>query len=180
MTRRPYKIPIAWIVGVFVVVWFIGRYRGTYIGDPVFDRYLESHNGNIVEALRDAENPGLNPDGDIVSLGLKRSIRRRRMPDLYYNNVVLEYVKQVPSITSLGISPVCRIDDRGMTHVAEMTQLDSLSLNGLPITDAGLQKLHSLQNLKLFSAYVTDCSEEGIDEFRKAVPGCEVRWGSRK
>ena len=112
-----------------------------------------------------------------TSLGSSRSIRRNRQPSLNHNNVVLEYVKQVPSITTLGISPRCNIDDRGVAHVAEMTQLESLNLNGLHITDAGLRKLHSLRKLKLLSAYVTDCTQAGIDEFQEAVPGCETRWG---
>lgn len=86
--------------------------------------------------------------------------------------------QKIPRRTVIGAT--CNIDDRGMDHVAEMTQLESLNLNGLRITDVGLRKLHSLQNLKLLSAYVTDVTSEGVASFREAVPGCDVRWGNRR
>jgi len=159
------------------VVWLIGSYRGTYLGDPVFDRFLSKHNGNVVEALKDVGQVRLNPRGEIGSLGLIRSIRRRCKPSLNHNNVVLEYVKQVPSIQTLGIGAVRNIDDLGMDHIAAMTQLESLNLNGLHITDARLRKLHSLQNLTLLSLYVADVTPDGIDDFEKAVP---VRGGMRQ
>ncbi len=168
------------LFGLVIVTWFVGSYRGTFFGDPVFDRFLSKHNGDVIKALKDVGQVQLNPHGEIVSLGLTRSIPRRRKPALYHNNVVLRYVKRIPSLKTLGIGAVCNVDDRGMDHVAEMTQLESLNLNGLRITDAGLRKLHSLKNLKLLSAYVTDITPEGIEEFKTAVPGCEVRWGNRQ
>ncbi len=180
---RSQKIPQRTVIGAMAVlvfvVWFIGSYRGTFFGDPVFDRFLSKHDGNVVAALRDLGQVQLDAQGNIVSIGLTRSIRRNRMPTLNHNNVVLEYVKRVPSIKTLGIGATCNIDDRGMDHVAEMTQLESLNLNGLHITDSGLRKLHSLRNLKLLSVYVTDVTSEGVAEFRQAVPECDVRWGNR-
>ena len=160
-------------------MWFVGVHRGTYFGDRVFDRFLNSHNGNIVEAFKEAEQPGLNSEGETVSLRLLRSVQRNRVPTLHYNNVVLKYVKQVVSIKSksLNIGAANSIDNRGMEDVAERAQLESLNLNGLRITDAGLKKLHSLQHLKQLPAYVTECTEQRIAEFRQAVPECEVLWG---
>ena len=112
-----------------------------------------------------------------MSLRLVRSVQRNRVPTLHYNNVVLKNVKQVVSIKSLNIGAANSIDNRGMEDVAERTQLESLNLNGFRITDARLKKLHSLQHLKQLSAYVTECTEQRIAEFRQAVPECEVLWG---
>jgi|GEM_PF-2812240 len=178
--RIPHRTIIGSLAALILVIWFVGAYRGTFFGDPVFDRFLSKHNGNVIAALKDLGRVQLDDKGHIVSIGLTRSIRRNRKPTLYHNNVVLEYVKRVPTITTLGIGATCNINDRGMDHVAEMTQLESLNLNGLTITDAGFRKLHSLRNLKLLSIYVTDVTAKGVAEFQAAVPGCEVRWGNSK
>lgn len=180
MTRRSIPIQAVWVVaGLLLIVWFVGRYRGSWFGDPVLDQFLAKHNGDVVAAFKDAEQPRLNDQGEIVSLGLLRTIRRNRLPSLRYSNVALQYVRQIPTITTLTIGPLSSIDDRGMTHVAEMTQLETLGLNGLPITDDGLKKLHTLKNLKLLTAYATNCTQPGIDAFQAAVPDCEIRWGPR-
>jgi len=115
----------------------------------------------------------------ITGIHLARSISRHRLPDLRHSNKALGYVKQIRSIRALTIVPLIHIDDRGMTHLAEMTQLESLGINGLPITDAGVAELHSLKNLRLLRAYATNCTQDGIAKFQAAVPACEIRWGAR-
>lgn len=181
MARRTIPIQVVWIVaGLLLTVWFVGRHRGTWFGDPVLDHFLARNDGDVIAALTEAERPRLNAQGEIEALGLFRTINRHRLPSLRYSNKALEYVKQIPTITTLTIGPVSTIDDRGMKHVAEMTQLERLGFNGLPITDAGLQELHTLKNLKLLTAYATNCTQPGIDAFQEAVPDCEIRWGPRE
>jgi len=162
-----------------LLIWGVYLYRGTFWGDPVFDRSLSRTNGDVVAALKDVGTVRENSKGEIESISLMKTVSRRRLPSLRHNNVVLEYMKEVRSIKSLGISALCNIDDRGMKHVGEMTQLESLNLNGLPITNSGLRELHHLKRLKTLSLYVTKITPDGIKRFQRAVPGCSVSHGSR-
>ena len=168
-----------WLAGLLLIVWFVGRYQGTWFGDPVLDHFLAKHDGDVVAALIEAERPRLDAQGAIIGIHLARSINRHRLPNLRYSNKALEYIKQIRTIRSLTIVPPTHIDDRGMAHIGEMTQLESLGINGLPITDAGLAQLHSLKNLQLLRAYVTNCTQDGINDFQAAVPACEIQWGPR-
>lgn len=161
------------LLGILIYTW-----RGSFWGDPVFDRSLRKTNGDVVAALKDVGRTRENEQGEIISLSLDRFISRNRGPNWYHNNTVLKYVKQVKTIKTLGFGATAKIDDRGMGHVAEMIQLENLNLNGLKITDKGLRKLQSLTNLKRISLYATRVTDEGVAEFKKSLPECEVLYGS--
>ena len=178
LKRHHTQLLLKCLAGTGLVIWMIYIYRGTFWGDPVFDGALRRSDGDIVAALKDVGTFQENADGEIESLSLMKSVSRRRLPPLRHNNVVLEYVKKVRSIKSLGIGAICNIDDRGMQHIAEMTQLESLNLNGLPITDNGLFRLHRLKRLKMLSLYVTKVTPAGVERFQRAVPECVVSYGS--
>lgn len=180
MNRHRVQLYGKWVAGLLLILWFIGRWRGTWFGDPVFDRFLAANDGDVVAALIDAENPRLNAQVEIENLCLEHRILRQRMPNLQYSNAVLQYVRQVTTIRALTIGPSTDIDDRGLQGVGQMVQLETLGLNGLPITDAGLEHLHSVKNLQLLTACATNCSQAGIDAFQQAVPDCEVLWGPRQ
>lgn len=165
-----------------MVVGAVLVFRGYAWGDPVFNRSLSKCGGDVIAALKDCGTTQLDDDGNIVSLALEKTVRRgttgKRLPDLRHNNAVLAYVKDIASIRSLRIGALTEIDDRGMTDIGRMTQLELLNLNGIPVTDEGLQQLHALKNLKRISLYATKVTESGVVSLIEAIPGCEVFWGN--
>ncbi|MDA1017886.1 MAG: PQQ-binding-like beta-propeller repeat protein [Planctomycetota bacterium] len=55
-----------------------------------------------------------------------------------------------------------------------LLNLTSLNLTGAKLTDAGLERLRVLTRLKSLQLVRTGVSEDGLREFQKAVPECEV------
>jgi len=54
------------------------------------------------------------------------------------------------------------------------SNLTTLNLTGAKLTDAGLERLRVLKKLKTLQLVRTRVSEDGLREFQKSVPGCEV------
>lgn len=182
MNRGTMRTVGSGLVIVALIVGWLLLQRGYVSGDPVFNRSMSRCKGDIVAALKDCGTTRLDQNGNIIALILDRRIRRgspgRPLPDLRHNNAVLAFVREVPTIRSLGISPLTDIDDGGMSEIGQMEQLEQLNLNGVPVTDAGLETLHSLNNLKRINLYATKVTEQGAVAFMNAVPGCAVYWGS--
>jgi len=69
------------------------------------------------------------------------------------------------------------INDETLAMLARLTNLGQLWLNGdIAITDAGLdhlKRLHQLRDLSLADAPV---SAEAVQRLRRALPACEIRW----
>ena len=55
-----------------------------------------------------------------------------------------------------------------------LSNMTTLNLTGAKLTDEGLARLQSLKKLKTLQIVRTRVSENGMQEFRKAVPGCEL------
>jgi hypothetical protein len=58
-----------------------------------------------------------------------------------------------------------------------MSQLKTLWVNKTAITDHGLDHLKKLRALKELYVADTAVSERARNEFKRAVPGCQVRSG---
>jgi hypothetical protein len=54
-------------------------------------------------------------------------------------------------------------------------QLKSLTVLGLPITDAGLEHLKQLSDLRLLQLRRTQVTKRGIDELQGALPQCNIK-----
>ena len=65
---------------------------------------------------------------------------------------------------------VSRITDVGLQHVAELTSLQALVLNGSDITDAGLVHLKGLTKLKGLVLIGTKVSAEGVNDLKQVLP----------
>ena len=55
-----------------------------------------------------------------------------------------------------------------------LTSLDTLSLYGTQVTDAGLEHLKELPELGWLSVEHTQVTAQGIQSFRQALPDCEI------
>ena len=63
-----------------------------------------------------------------------------------------------------------------LEHVKILTRLEYLDLNYTAVTDAGLVHLYGLTRLKIVQFYGTQVTKQGIEELRKTLPNCEIRW----
>jgi len=64
-----------------------------------------------------------------------------------------------------------------LKEVGKMGALEMLSLSqDAKVTDAGLKELHGLAKLRGLDVSGTKVTAAGLAEFRKAVPGCAVRF----
>ena len=71
--------------------------------------------------------------------------------------------------------PRYRIGDKGVSALTGHTQLKILSVwNSSGVTDASVKPLTTLTGLRELDLGNTKVSAMGVDEIRKALPGCQV------
>jgi len=64
--------------------------------------------------------------------------------------------------------------EQARQHLAELKDLATPSLNGTPVTDAGLKELTALKRLTSLSLANTKVTEAGVAELRRALPKCLI------
>jgi hypothetical protein len=55
-----------------------------------------------------------------------------------------------------------------------LTQLQNLDLNGTRVTDAGLEHLQRLKQLRDLHIIGTACTADGEEKFKQALPHCAI------
>ena len=68
-----------------------------------------------------------------------------------------------------------RITDCGLVYLLGFTNLESLKINETIVSDKGLMSLRALPNLRYVEIFGTAITSEGIEQFKKAMPGTEIR-----
>jgi hypothetical protein len=68
------------------------------------------------------------------------------------------------------------LTDASMTHVARIEQLEQLYIIRVPVTDAGLLRLKTLQNLRKLCLRATSVTPEGVEQLQQALPKCEIHF----
>jgi Leucine-rich repeat (LRR) protein len=108
----------------------------------------------------------------------------------------LRFIKSLPNLRKLsleldlkgsdnldlrGLSKLEELDlggslatDSAINSIRDMTTLTTLRLDGQQFTDAGLRRLNSLKSLKKLHLGPTRVTRQGIIDFKKALPDCEV------
>jgi hypothetical protein len=66
------------------------------------------------------------------------------------------------------------VGDAGLVHLRRLTNLRSLALTGTRVTNAGLVHLKGLTCLQALDLSYTGVTEDGINELRRALPGAEI------
>ncbi len=136
-----------------------------------------------VQSLSLAECPvteaGLAP---LAALEDLRALDLKRLDQFHYGTDLrglkdscltpLVGLRKLESLTLSGN----RISDAGLATIGRMTQLSSLDLDATDVTDAGLVHLHSLRNLRSLSLGGTQVTPEGLKAFQKAMPEVEVNF----
>jgi hypothetical protein len=67
-----------------------------------------------------------------------------------------------------------RLTDAGVAMLAELKQLQGLTLQYMPITDAGLEPLQGLTKLTYINLLQTKVTAEGVKKLAAALPGCGI------
>ena len=89
----------------------------------------------------------------------------------------LRHLKDTPNLFSLILLNCLRMNDEGLAAFSEggFEKLGSLELGGCAgITDAGLQHLKGLRNLRDLGLERTSVTKAGVESLRSALPGCDV------
>jgi len=71
------------------------------------------------------------------------------------------------------------INDAQLARLAGLKKMNRLWLPSNPITDAGLKHLADMTNLRHLTLSKTQVTANGVAEFKKALPACEITWGER-
>lgn len=66
------------------------------------------------------------------------------------------------------------ITDKGLSQIARLKKLETLSLSGAQITDEGLQQLAGLPSLTWLNVQCSPVTEEGLRRLQKKLPA--LRW----
>ena len=68
----------------------------------------------------------------------------------------------------------CKVSDAGVQHLGKLTNLKYLSLGFTHVTDQGLESLKGLKHLEGIGLANTKTTPEGIDRLRTALPKARI------
>jgi hypothetical protein len=68
------------------------------------------------------------------------------------------------------------VTDKGFVQLTKIASLSELHLDHTDITDAAVQGMAGLHNLKYIDVYHTSISEQGFNALQKALPACRINW----
>lgn len=121
-----------------------------------------------------------------VPPGKVESWLRSHIPQVYFDPVIwvdlsrlgtsdtdLALVTRFESIESLRLGE-SRVTDAGAIHLLGLSSLERLSLPKCRLSDEGLIRLAELKSLKFINRWGTRVTQQGVDEFKKSRPDCEV------
>jgi hypothetical protein len=66
------------------------------------------------------------------------------------------------------------LTDAGLPELAGLVRLQALCLAKTEVTDAGVKALTGLKGLRTLSLWDTGVRRDGWEELRKALPGCDI------
>ena len=101
--------------------------------------------------------------------------------DLRQTNVddaALTHLSQLNSLRILKLEYNQQLTDKGLEHIAGLTQLSELDLAFVPVTDQLIESLTELKSLKKLYLYGTSISDEGLRRLPE-LPELEVLYVGR-
>lgn len=103
-------------------------------------------------------------------------LRRTRMLTLDFSRVDdddLKALRGMPHLDFLMLSHTA-VTDAGITYLVDCP-LQTFHLDGLRLTDACVEDLARLSELRLLTLPERGISDAGIEKLKAALPGCEIR-----
>jgi internalin A len=124
----------------------------------------------------------LNMGGAIVSdVGMKALERLVNLHTLDLSRMEITAggiapLTKLPKLRRLNLWQSTRIDDAAARYVVEMKRLEILDLAETIVTDAILDPLEKMTQLKMLFLDGTKVTPGRVERFRKARPDCRVHW----
>ncbi len=149
---------------------------------------LDSRNISDVLLARISHAKNMNylalPDCNITDAGTEHLRHLTRLQELGLNGreITDSSLANLEDLKDLEILSLAHteISGPGLAHLYKLDQLHYLLLNDTKVTDAGLLHLHSLTNLTELDIGQTCATIDGVDELRRALPGCRIHYSPRK
>ena len=90
-----------------------------------------------------------------------------------FSDEQMTHIAQLTSLESLNLTKTS-ITDAGLEHVEGLTNLKWISLEGTAVTDAGLVHLKGLTGLDKLVLNNTRVTDRGVEDLRQALPDCTI------
>ena len=71
-----------------------------------------------------------------------------------------------------------QVTDAGLEHLKGLANLRVLQLLNTKVTDAGLEHLKGLTSLRDLHLWNTQVTDDGVKELQEALPNCKARFGT--
>jgi hypothetical protein len=91
----------------------------------------------------------------------------------------LEPLTKLPKLRRVSLWHSARIDDKSAQYLLRMKTLEVLDLSDTNVTDALLDQLAGMKQLKTLFIAGAKVSQERVERFRKARPDCRVMWSPK-
>jgi hypothetical protein len=117
-------------------------------------------------------------DAGVAHLSELRRLRYIHLSTSQITDKSLEVFARLPMLEGLSLQ-FNQFSDKGLTHLSQLDELESLWVCGREdetsqITDSGLRYLKNLKALTELGIQRTHVTDNGVQEFLTAVPGCKV------
>ena len=93
---------------------------------------------------------------------------------VYLNGTRISDTTPLAGLKSLKWLEFSRTQVGDLTPLANLTNLEVLYINSTPVSD--VTPLAGLKNLERLHIEGTPVSKEQVEELRKALPNCDIRW----
>jgi hypothetical protein len=109
-------------------------------------------NLNVLTNLKDVTIQPVQQDDSVMDIsGLSKLQRLRistpRKSDKTFKDADMTCLSKLKQLENLSISPSSEIGDKGLGHLSELANLDSLCIGGPNLTDDGLRHLQRMKKL---------------------------------
>ena len=91
----------------------------------------------------------------------------------------LQTLKQLPQLDSLDLRNT-NLNSDEFRVLSHCTNLSSLTLLQTRVDDPALLHLVELENLTVLDLRLTSVTQAGVDQLRKALPKCKIKWDSEQ
>jgi Leucine-rich repeat (LRR) protein len=91
----------------------------------------------------------------------------------------LEPLTKLPKLRRVSLWHSVRVDDKAAQYLLRMKTLEVLDLSDTNVTDALLDQLAGMKQLKTLFVAGAKVTQERVERFRKARPDCRVVWAPK-
>ncbi|MCA9119649.1 MAG: protein kinase [Planctomycetaceae bacterium] len=154
------------------------KLRSISVYDITTDRSVELLAGMKALEMLEIGGPQLT-DAGMVHLEQHPSLTALWLhPSAQITNDGLTSLAKIPMLKTLSIRQGVdtSLTDAGVAHLAKLSALDYLYLEVPAITDSSLAELARLSNLTTLTIHGGKVTEAGVTALSKAMPNCRIEW----